>query len=161
METVEKLLQSMEQIESQEDYGSLQEREMTFEIKRKFEGTYSLTTIAQDQVLIIDKIQNLQKSIDEGFGQQLQDHEQILASCQQTEALLQKENLQLRKLLSKTYPAKRMALIAGTILFACVLSIWATVFLKVQVIHPILASIGIFGSMLILGLSYWRNINAE
>ncbi len=165
MEPLEKYLKILEQIDSSEINGSFirRERRKTFGRKEKFPDDYNLVTIARSQQLIIDKIQGIQNTLDIGTYNQLQDHKKILDYCSRTEALLKKsqeENLQLQLILSKTYPVQRMALImVGTVL-ASSLSLLATIFLKVSVVHPVLAVIGIISSSLFLGMAHWRKNHA-
>jgi hypothetical protein len=141
-----------------------QEERKTHPQKEEIEETYNLGSVERTQALMIDRLQHLQISVDTGNKQQQQEHERILAHCRRTEAILEQsraENEHLRTLLSKTYPVERMRAIAGATLFACSLSVLATFFLQLQVVHPVLATIGIIASLLFLGLAQWRKLHAE
>lgn len=145
--------------------GPLQEEQIILPYGDSFEETYlSNVKMIQSHDLIIERLQRLQDTVDNGNERQDRDHSTILAHCQRTEDLLRQskqENERLCRLLAKNYPVERMIAIAAGVLFACSLSFIANIFFGFRILHPVLALIGILASVVFLGMAHWRNKHAK
>ena len=142
------------------EYSSRSQEENLFESTRKeVETRYDIYSLVGTQDLLIERIQRLQNSVDAGNKQQQQDHSKIFKHCQRIEALLeqtQKENGHLRVLLSKTYTVERMQAVSSAVAFACAVSLTASLSLRIDVLHPSLALIGLLASCTFVALAHWR-----
>ncbi len=93
---------------------------------------------------------------------QTKEHSKILAKCNQLETKLDKqliENQRLCTLLDSKYPVKKLSTIAGASFLVFVLCLLSSRWLNTNLMHPLLAFMGLVGSGGFLYLAHWRRKN--